>query len=233
MRKMFAVFAILGCVGAVWAEGSVAVPTVAVMNFEARTRDTATADTGKSVAELLTVSLLESGCADLVERSELNKALTELHLSAVGLTDRESQVKLGRLVGAKILITGSLFRAGEKNFLVAKIIGTETTRVIGASVSGNGDFVEMVPQLADKISAIVKSQSDRLLPAKKENDDVYAALATRVTGKKRLYSSKVCSSMKISISFQSNLENVFMVERALTSCLNITMNSFFSSSSTR
>ena len=143
------------------------VPTAAVLNFESRSRQAENDKIGKSMADLLFVKLLESGCVDLVERAELDKALDELHLSAVGMTSRDSQVRLGELIGAKILITGSIFEAGNKHYAVAKIIGTETSRVKGCSVSGSGkEFLDLVPELAEKVQAILKKDSQRLLPKK-------------------------------------------------------------------
>ena len=147
----------------IWAE-SVQVPTVAVLPFEARTRAGSQIADGKSIAELLGIALLEKGCAELVERAELDKALDELQLSAIGLADKSSQLKLGKLVGAKIIITGSMFKSGEKNYLVAKIIGTETSRVMGCSVSGTDDFGGMTSELAPKIAALLELQSGKLLP---------------------------------------------------------------------
>ena len=142
------------------------VPTAAVLNFEPRSRHAENDKVGKSMAELLFVKLLESGCVDLVERAELDKALDELHLSAVGMTAKDSQVKLGQLIGAKILITGSIFEAGSRRYAVAKIIGTETSRVKGCSVSGTGDYVDLVPELAAKVQAILEKEAAKLLPRK-------------------------------------------------------------------
>lgn len=161
------------------------VPTVAVLPFEARERSAANAHMGKSVAELLNVALMESGCAELVERAELDKALNELHLSAIGLTDKSSQVKLGRFIGAKILITGSLFKAGDKNFIVVKVIGTETSRVLGASVNGTDDFTVMVPKLTPKVAAILEKQCAKLLPKTESIASVASDLNASVKGGSR------------------------------------------------
>lgn len=145
---------------------SLFVPTVAVLTFESRSRQAENEKAGKSMSELLFVQLLENGCVDLVERAELDKALDELHLSATGMTSKESQVKLGQLIGAKILITGSVFESGKKHFAVAKIIGTETSRVKGCSVSGTGDYLDLVPELAEKVTAILEKDAEKLLPRK-------------------------------------------------------------------
>lgn len=161
------------------------VPTAAVLHFEARDRAAANADMGKSVAELLNLALMESGCADLVERAELDRALAELHLSAVTLTDKESQLKLGNLVGAKILITGSLFKSGDKNFIIAKLIGTETSRVFGTSVSGTDDFTVLVSRLAPKVTSLIEKNTTKLLPKMKSCVPVAEELKTAVKGNKR------------------------------------------------
>lgn len=205
-KTLFPLLMLLGC--AVFADPApaapahsgevLAVPTVAILPFEARERGAEAVDAGKSVAELLTVALMESGCADLVERAELEKALNELQLSAVGLTDKESQVKLGKFVGAKILITGSLFRSGDKNYLVAKVIGTETSRVLGSSVSGTDEFTGMVPELASKLSAILEKQSARLLPKAEEPESAAQELAAKIKGNGRKVFVKVREDISVS-----------------------------------
>ena len=89
---------------------SLPVPTIAVLPFDSRGARAQDENLGKSIAELLSVELATQGDFELVERAELDKILTELHLSATGLVDKETQLKLGQLTGAKILITGSVFR---------------------------------------------------------------------------------------------------------------------------
>ena len=142
------------------------VPTAAVLPFEARGRQAENDQAGKSVSDLLFVTLLENGAANLVERAELDKALNELHLSAAGLVAPESQLQLGRLIGAKILISGSLFETGGKKYVVAKVIGTETSRVLGCSVNGRDDYVDLAPELAAKVAKVLEKDVDKLLPAK-------------------------------------------------------------------
>ncbi|NMA47839.1 MAG: hypothetical protein GX945_14885 [Lentisphaerae bacterium] len=141
------------------------VPVVAVLPFDGRGRQAELEKTGKSVADLIFVGLLENDI-NLVERADLDKALDELHMSAVGLVSPDSQLQLGRLIGAKILITGSLFEAAGKKYAVAKIIGTETTRVLGCSVSGHGEYTDLAPGLAKKIAAVLHKDSEKLLPRK-------------------------------------------------------------------
>ena len=193
MKNQMVLLAFLLCVG-IWAWGQDAVvaesqlvPTAAVLSFEARSRQASNDNVGKSMGELLFVKLLESGCVDLVERAELDKALDELHLSAVGMTSQDSQVKLGQLIGAKILITGSIFEAGQKRYAVAKIIGTETSRVKGCSVSGTGDYLELVPALAEKVQAVLENDVAKLLPRKATVFSVADSLAAIKGNGRKVY----------------------------------------------
>ena len=198
MKKVITILAMLFTLG-VFAGEVVVVPTVAVLPFESRDRQAASTDMGKSVAELLNIALMESGNADMVERAELDAALNELQLSATGLTSKESQVKLGRFIGAKILITGSLFKSGSKNFVIAKIIGTETSRVLGASASGTEDFTSLVPMLAPKVSAILEKQSAKLLPKEQNKEDVLSRLKKIVQGKQRKVFVTVKEDIAVSV----------------------------------
>lgn len=186
--KKLVIMLLLGTFCGVFAsEGkpSVSVPTVAVLPFDARDRQAENVNSGKSVAELLAIALMATDCAELVERAELDKAFNELQLSAAGLTDKESQLKLGKLIGAKILITGSLFKSGDKNYIVAKIIGTETSRVLGSSVSSSEEFTSLVPELAKKVAAQIEKNSVRLLPKTVTLPSVTVKLSEVVKGDKR------------------------------------------------
>lgn len=198
MKKVITILAMLFTLG-VFAGEVVIVPTVAVLPFESRDRQAASTDMGKSVAELLNIALMESGNADMVERAELDAALNELQLSAVGLTSKESQVKLGRFIGAKILITGSLCKSGSKNFVIVKIIGTETSRVLGASASGTENFTSLVPMLAPKVSAILEKQSAKLLPKEQNKEEVLSRLKKVVQGKQRKVFVKVKEDIALSV----------------------------------
>lgn len=201
MKKWYIMLIAMALSG-VWAEDAaapVAVPTAAVLSFEARDRAAAGAELGKSVSELLTVNLQETNCVDMVERAELDKALDELQLSASGLVDKDSQNKLGKLVGAKILITGSIFKSGDKNYVVAKIIGTETSRVMGASVSGANEPLEMLPELSQKISAIIDKNKENLLPKAPTQASTLTLLSAKIKGNNRKVFVGVKEDINVSV----------------------------------
>lgn len=163
----------------------ITVPTVAVLHFEERGAKSKDEGVGSSVADLLTVKLIESGKFDVVERAEINKILDELQLSGSGLVKPETQVKVGHMIGAKIMIAGSIIRAGKTNYVVAKAIGTETSRVVGVSVNGAAEPTELVPQVAEKLVKQLEENIEKLLPEEITTQSVIELLAPKVKGEKR------------------------------------------------
>src|SRR5687768_17159721 len=103
--------------------------TVAVFDFESK--DETVRDLGSKVATLVNVTLSTSENIITVERAELEKALGEQELGLSGTVSADTASKVGHLTGAKVLITGRIFNVDKERMIVAKIIGTETSRVFG------------------------------------------------------------------------------------------------------
>src|SRR6266853_1540046 len=101
--------------------------TVAIFDFESR--DEAVRDLGPKVATLINASLSAESHIITVERAELEKVLGEQELGLAGTVSPDTAAKVGHLTGAKVLVTGRVFHADKEMVLVAKIIGTETSRV--------------------------------------------------------------------------------------------------------
>src|SRR5436190_15897461 len=139
------------------------VPTVAVFDFEAK--EEAVKELGSKVAALIGAHLSADPNLILVERAELEKALGEQELGLSGTVSTETAAKVGHLTGAKVLITGKVFKADRDLMIVAKVIGTETSRVYGELSKGpaTGSLDDIVAQLAQKISTTVNGKADTLI----------------------------------------------------------------------
>ena len=150
------------------AEDKAAAPSavsVAVLNFETKAELEETAEkVGENVSAVLTSLLSGEPQLLLVERAELTKLLSEQSLSISGTVDTESAATIGKLTGADVLITGRMFTAGNQRVLVAKIMGTETSRVFGEMVSASVQqpYVDQVVGLAEKIKATLGAQQSVL-----------------------------------------------------------------------
>lgn len=132
---------------------------------------------GQSIADILFAKLAAQPEIVLVERVDLDKILGEGELGLSGIITPSQATKIGELTGAKILLTGSVFEVGNTIYVIAKIIGTETSRVLGESVTGKAaDLTKLVDELAVKVGERIMKESSKLVVAEKTLDDRIAAL---------------------------------------------------------
>ena len=158
--------------------------TVAVFDFESK--DEAVRDLGPKVATLVNANLSAEPQIITVERAELEKVLGEQELGLAGTINPESAAKVGQLTGAKVLVTGRVFKADNQTILVAKVIGTETSRVYGEMVSGGSSatLVDLSSGLAKKIAADVSGKGDTLVAKVETREERIGKLKKALDGKK-------------------------------------------------
>lgn len=106
-------------------------PRVAVLYFEAHTEDPDMKEFAKGLAELMINDLLATDAMQVVERSRLEEVLTELKLGESRLADKSTFAKLGKILGAEFLVTGSIVKVGAGKFmLVPRLVVTELAAVL-------------------------------------------------------------------------------------------------------
>lgn len=169
--------------------------TAAVLDFQ--TSGEKLDKKGTQVAILLNARLSASPDLILVERQELEKILGEQELGLSGTVTPDTAAKVGTLTGAKVLITGRFFEAGDKLFLVAKIMSTETSRVYGETATLNdlGALDRGVEELAGKVQGVIEKRGDTLV-AKVEDP------AERMARWKKLVEGKTLPVVSISVPEQ-------------------------------
>jgi curli production assembly/transport component CsgG len=143
---------------------------------------------GSEAAILLNAKLSAAPNLILVERQELEKILSEHEIGLSGTVSQDTAAKVGNLTGAKVLVTGRIFGAGDKYYVVAKIISTETSRVFGemATFSDAGAFEKAIDELAPKISAVIDKRAGALVAKVEEPAARIERLKKIVAGKKLL-----------------------------------------------
>jgi hypothetical protein len=158
--------------------------SVAVFDFESQGE--MARDLGKQIATLVNANLSAEPNLILVERAELDKALGEQELGLSGTVTPESAAKVGQLTGAKVLVTGRVFKTDTELFIVAKIIGTETSRVYGELVKGRVDapISDLSESLAKKIAADVSQKGDTLVAKVETHEDRVAKIKKELAGSK-------------------------------------------------
>lgn len=171
-----------------WAEEKVttvfAVYPTAIFPFAERGKEVK--GYGSKAQDLLFAKLAQRPEIILVERAQLNKILEELGLGLSGIVSPAQATKIGELTGAKVLLTGSVFEVENDLYVVAKIIGTETSRVLGKSVTGKtGDFAKLVDDLAVQVGDTIVQKGKELVAAKETFEDRIAALNKALGDAKR------------------------------------------------
>jgi len=156
---------------------------IAVLDFEADGKELG--PTAKQVTELLIAGLSASPNLILVERQRLGEALSEVELGISGTVQPDTAARLGRLIGAKALVTGRVFPDGDHLVAVARTIGTETGQVYAESAKLAADEPgrKLAEMLVSKLSARLKHSRASLLGPADTKEDRIQSLARLVRGK--------------------------------------------------
>ena len=89
-------------------------------------------EVGKYVQEDITTALVNSGQFNVVERLKLQSVLDELKLTQLGLTDPEGAKEVGKLLGANVILTGTLAATGDEWNVNLRLINTESGLITSA-----------------------------------------------------------------------------------------------------
>jgi hypothetical protein len=138
------------------------------------------------VATLINADLSAQPDIITVERAELEKVLGEQELGLSGTVSADSAAKVGQLTGAKVLVTGRVFKVENQTLMVAKVIGTETSRVYGELVQGpaTSSVTDLASNLAVKVAAVITEKGDTLVAKVPTRDERIAKIKQALDGKK-------------------------------------------------
>src|SRR5574341_571503 len=149
MLTVFTAFAFLSPAGADFKKTK-----IAVLDFQLHGDRYETADMGKIVAEWLITALVKEGRFDVIERRMLSKVLDEQKIGASGVVDARSASQLGKVLGAKVVITGSVLQFQNIVEVNARIIEVESGSIIAAESAKSTSAValeHLVVEMAQKI----------------------------------------------------------------------------------
>ncbi|MBI5047543.1 MAG: hypothetical protein HZB54_01140 [Deltaproteobacteria bacterium] len=127
---------------------------IAVMDFQIQGEKFETEDIGKIVAEWLITAFVQEGRFDVIERRLLEKILQEQKLGVSGVIDSESIARLGKVLGAKIVVTGSVMKLRQLMEVNARLINVENGSIMAAEKvksESAAKLEELVAEMAKKI----------------------------------------------------------------------------------
>lgn len=158
VKKAFLILIMLaGCAAAMQPEQASAAfkrTKIAVLDFQQQGSRNDSEDMGKIVAEWLITALVKEGRFDVIERRLLEKVLSEQKIGVSGVVDEASASKLGRVLGAKVVITGSVLHYQNILEVNARIIEVESSSIIAAESAKSTSAVtleELVVEMTQKI----------------------------------------------------------------------------------
>jgi len=157
--------------------------TVAVLDFTANTPGAP--ELGSQIGEALTAFLSGEPGFTLLDRTTLARVLQEHELNLSGVVDTHQAIRIGKLVGARILVTGRAFQMGNQMFITVKIIGTETSLVDAVLVksSQGADLGDLVMELGSKVGDRLRSAGPRLVAEDSAGGDPLPALKKKLKDK--------------------------------------------------
>jgi hypothetical protein len=157
--------------------------TVAVLAFDGPEEARKSPD--GSVGDLLGAYLSAQPQFWVVERTQIDALLAEQTIGLSNLADPATAARVGKILGAKVLITGRVIPTGGQKLIVAKIISTETSRVFGETVRAGNELAEPIQELAGKVGAVLSKHAAVFRPVVVTREDRVAALHKVVQGDKR------------------------------------------------
>ncbi len=111
------------------------------------------------IQEDMTTALVNSGQFNVVERLKLESVINELKLAQTGIMDTGQAQKVGRLIGADLILTGTLAQMGKDWNANLRLINTETGLII-AAINQSGELNELA-QTAYRETGTIAGSFDR------------------------------------------------------------------------
>lgn len=127
---------------------------IAVLDFALKGQGFETEDMGGIVAEWFITALVKEGRFDVIERGLLKKIMDEHALGLSGVVDESTATKIGKILGVKIVISGSVLKLADILEINARIIDVETASIIAAEnvkSSAAAALQDLVVQMSAKI----------------------------------------------------------------------------------
>lgn len=136
---------------------------VAVLDFQILSSEKDLAVLASEIPQALSAAFLKGKHLKPVERQELEKALKEIELASSDAVDSRTAQQIGRLLGAKYLLLGSLAKVSTTAKISYRLVRTETGEIVQAdSVRGKfDDLFDLEDLLVQKVEEfLAKNAAD-------------------------------------------------------------------------
>jgi TolB-like protein len=127
---------------------------IAVLPFNLQGENFETEDMGKIVSEWLITAFVKDGRFEVIERKLLGQIIEEQQMVEAGLVTQETASEIGRLLGVKVIISGSVMKLRDIIEVNARIIDVSSGSIVTAENVRSHNVINLQPlviEMADKI----------------------------------------------------------------------------------
>jgi len=159
--------------------------SVAVLDFESMgTEDYL----GKAVSEIMRTALVSNPNYRVVERAQINKAIAEQKFQKSGLIDDKSAVEIGKVLGADLIIVGSVVKIGNAYTINSRLIEVKTGEAkLGKNVTGTD--LNLLTSMSNELVGSLFGIEHHQAKPKRSTDEKKTPDAGLDQGKKVAYSN--------------------------------------------
>jgi len=154
---------------------------LAVMEFDSPSSDPRLAGLGKGLQSMVTTDLAQVEKLRLVERSRIEEIKAELKLQSSKLVDKKTAVRMGKLMGASHLISGSVTVLDQQMRLDLRLFSVETSEIMVAEdiLGTTPTFFELEKKLVNLVLSALGvrlNKAEQKLTGKVQTKDYEAFL---------------------------------------------------------
>lgn len=140
----------------------------------------------RALADGLINALAQREDVRVVERERMAEALQDLRMSSEGLIDQATALQLGKMTGARVIVTGNVLQLDDELVITARLINTETGELVATRAQGSrGHLLAVVDELAAGVAERLV-QDDKGTLARADDRDAERTTAQRQALQDRL-----------------------------------------------
>jgi TolB-like protein len=181
MKKLIFSFVIIFLAGIVFGQ------TIVVSTFSTRGQ-AVTADDAESITELFIAELAKQSGVRVVDRTSLDRVLTEMRFQASDWSDSQKTARLGAALNAEFLVRGQLNQLGPQISFALTALDIRTLEVVSSSTrtfsadtiftNGRDGLFYNMDTLASGIASPIKTKMTQLAKQKQEQEQQSALVGT-------------------------------------------------------
>ncbi len=136
-------------------------PHIWILPFDNLHADASLEYLTEAVPALLAVAISQSQEHAVVDRQHLNQVLSEQSLTLAGLTSPSTRHRVGRLLGATVMISGSFSKDGQDLLITLRASDVETG-IVTAAAEASGPAGQLGPLLSKLFRKLAQDLGRRL-----------------------------------------------------------------------